>query len=320
MTKTRSIVSKALPIFGVLLFAYILYRVGLGNIWGNIRVLNLKYFSIAVALLIPTILIKAFKWNRVLAAMGFKYPLGESSKSLTISYFIGSLTPARLGDFTRALYLKKYKVSLSKAFSSVLIDRLFDVGILVLMAVFSVITLVQRFSLAFSSILLVLFIAVSFGAILLLVLRKKLMRKLLKPFFYMLIPEKFQKQLINIFDDFYTSIAEFSQNLSVMFSLSFLTLISWIISFISTYFIALSLGIEIKFFILLLMLPFSTLVEMLPISFSGVGTRDAVFILMFSLLAIPAAKAVSFSLMILIFNYILCLVGALLWVKKPFKV
>jgi uncharacterized membrane protein YbhN (UPF0104 family) len=85
------------------------------------------------------------------------------------------------------------------------------------------------------------------------------------------------------------------------------------------YFGAMALNIPVTYFHMILILPFTTLVEALPISFSGVGTRDAVLILMFTLLGISSSLAVSFSIMILILNYIMNLFGVLFWIKNPFK-
>jgi uncharacterized membrane protein YbhN (UPF0104 family) len=81
-----------------------------------------------------------------------------------------------------------------------------------------------------------------------------------------------------------------------------------------------ALGIPISYFMILLILPFTTLVEALPISFSGIGTRDAVLILLFTLLGLSSTSAVSFSIMILLLNYIMNIFGGLLWLKKPFKI
>ena len=50
-------------------------------------------------------------------------------------------------------------------------------------------------------------------------------------------------------------------------------------------------------------IPLITLLDALPISFSGLGTRDAAMIFLFSLMSLSAEAAVSFSLLILVFNY-----------------
>ncbi|MFH1450567.1 MAG: lysylphosphatidylglycerol synthase transmembrane domain-containing protein [archaeon] len=319
MTKLKNLVSRVLPVFGILLFVFILYRVGLSSIWENLKTINLFYFGISIAILVPLLFLKAYKWGRILQSFGFSYSLLESFKVLLISYYVGSITPARLGDFSRALYLKEHQIPLTKAFSSVLIDRIFDLGILILMAGASVFVFANVFSLAYSNLFLILLLALIFATGVLLILKKNLMRKLLRPFFYMAIPEKYQQKLINVFDDFYGSILSFSKSLPALFFLSGLTVLTWFVSFLSIYFVALSIGLNLNFFILVLILPFTTLVESLPISFSGIGTRDAVLIFMLSFLSIPASQAVSFSVLILVLNYVMNFFGAILWIKKPFK-
>ena len=61
------------------------------------------------------------------------------------------------------------------------------------------------------------------------------------------------------------------------------------------------------------------MVEIIPISFSGMGTRDAVLIYFFSLLAIGAASAVAYSFLILIFIYIAAAVGLVMWHFDPVR-
>jgi hypothetical protein len=268
----------------------------------------------------PVTFFKAKKWKCILKSLSIKISVWESFKIIIISYFIGSLTPGRVGDFSRALYLKKEGDSnLIKGFSSTLIDRIFDIGFLIILSFFSIIFLINFYSFSYSSMITIIIVAIAFAFGLLLLLKKTIIRKLLRPFFYMLIPEKFQSKLRNAFDDFYSSILIFIKNKRAVFSLSFFTILTWLFGFLSMYFGAMALNIPVTYFHMILILPFTTLVEALPISFSGVGTRDAVLILMFTLLGISSSLAVSFSIMILILNYIMNLFGVLFWIKNPFK-
>jgi uncharacterized membrane protein YbhN (UPF0104 family) len=67
-------------------------------------------------------------------------------------------------------------------------------------------------------------------------------------------------------------------------------------------------------------MPTLTLVELIPISVSGIGTRDAAVVFFFSVLGIGSAEAVSFSLIYLIFGtYFNALVGFIAWLANPAK-
>ena len=55
------------------------------------------------------------------------------------SIYIGFVTPGRLGEFVKAVYLKSDKgLSLSKGMSSVLVDRLFDLYLLIILGLIGI--------------------------------------------------------------------------------------------------------------------------------------------------------------------------------------
>lgn len=321
MTKFRRIISRLLPFFGVALFVFILSRIGLSNVLANFKGLGWAYFAVAVLAMVPAIMLKAQKWRIVLKSLGVQLAFWESFRIILVSYFVGSLTPARLGDFSRALYLKREdKTELVKGFSSTLIDRIFDLGLLIILAFFSILFLVNFYSFAYSSIATIIAIAFAFVSGIVVLLRKNFVRKLMRPFFYMLTPEKYQGSLRNAFDSFYSHLSAFIQDKKSVLCLAVYTILTWLASFASVYFGALALHIPVTYLHMLLIIPFTTLVETLPISFSGIGTRDVVLISMFTLFSMPSSMAVSFSVMILALNYILNLFGVVFWVKKPFKI
>lgn len=319
MSKPLNAFLKVLPVLGLGLFVFLFVKSGPALIWGNIKGAKIACLLVAVVLLVPPLLLKAYKWGVVLKLLGFAMPFFENAKSIAISYFIGSITPARVGDFSRALYSSKYSIPLTKSFFSVLFDRIFDIGTLLFMGGIGAVTFMFLFSIPKSVILSIVASAIIFLAGTLLIAKKNLAKVLIRPFFYMMVPQKYQAQLISGFNGFYDSVLMLSKNIPSMCYLAILTFACWMSAFVSVYFLALALGIKISIFMLFLILPFTTLVEMLPISISGIGTRDAVLILLFSALAIPSSKAVSLSILILLLNYVLNLLGALLWLKNPFK-
>ena len=62
-------------------------------------------------------------------------------------------------------------------------------------------------------------------------------------------------------------------------------------------------------------------VELIPISVSGLGTRDAAVIYFFSLVGVSSAAAVSFSIGYLIVGtYLTAVVGFFIWLRHPVEV
>jgi uncharacterized protein (TIRG00374 family) len=96
--------------------------------------------------------------------------------------------------------------------------------------------------------------------------------------------------------------------------------VSWFISIIQYYVITLALGIDIEFVILFAIVPVVILLGALPVSISGLGTRDAALIFFFSLSGLSSELAVSLSILIFMTVHIVMgLAGSLLWLRNPMK-
>jgi uncharacterized membrane protein YbhN (UPF0104 family) len=80
------------------------------------------------------------------------------------------------------------------------------------------------------------------------------------------------------------------------------------------------LGINVQFRYVLLMMPMITIVEILPISIAGIGTRDAAAIYFFGVVGVESAQAVGFSLLyVLVGTYLVAAFGFVAWLFKPSK-
>ena len=84
-----------------------------------------------------------------------------------------------------------------------------------------------------------------------------------------------------------------------------------------TYFVGLSLGIDLPFIFYLAILPIGTLITLIPISINGLGTREATLISLFALFGIESAKVFSMSIVSLIIAGIIpAIIGIFLIFKK----
>jgi uncharacterized membrane protein YbhN (UPF0104 family) len=91
---------------------------------------------------------------------------------------------------------------------------------------------------------------------------------------------------------------------STLISLPFtLTLIA------SQYALALSLGVIVPVQYFALFIPLTALVQMLPISFNGLGVREGTFQALFSTVDVPGEQAVAISLLYYILRVITGLIG-----------
>lgn len=309
--------SKLLPIFGISIFIYLLWKIGILEIFETLCHVNLFLFSSAVLILIPLIVFKAVKWKILIDVCEMRCPLPKCVSAWLVGFSIGLITPGRIGDFFKVLYFKNSEnTTFGMPLATVVVDRLADIIISIVLAILGIsfIALRYTFNPVFMYVgILLLFIFLVFCIIF---IQKNITSKVLKPFFYKLIPERYRGNLQISFHDFYTGIDMMLKSRAVLV-VSFLTVVSCLIYIIQCYLIALSLNIDISLQFVACIIPIITIVELIPISFSGIGTRDAALIFFLSLASISYVSAVSFSLMILFTGYVSGLFGLVFWLKNP---
>jgi hypothetical protein len=233
------------------------------------------------------------------------------------SVYTGIISPGRLGEFIKAFYLKSDKgVSLSKGMSSVLVDRLFDMYLLIILGLLGIwqFDILGKLS---STSLLLLFILILSPLV---ILNKQLMGKVISLIYKSVINKKVQlrDKIEERFEDFYNGINQLI-NLKLIYS-ALLTCLSYSIFFIQCYLIAIAMGISINFITITLFMAISNLISFIPVSISGIGTRDATLIYLFSLVNLKAELAVSYAFLVFI-TFFVCggFMGAVAWWVKPIK-
>jgi uncharacterized membrane protein YbhN (UPF0104 family) len=98
------------------------------------------------------------------------------------------------------------------------------------------------------------------------------------------------------------------------------TLVCWTLIFALAIYIARILSLPVRPGYIMLIMPVVTLVELIPFSIAGLGTREATVIYFFSVVGAGAAEAVGFSIVyVLIGTYLTALVGFFLWLKHPVR-
>jgi hypothetical protein len=144
---------------------------------------------------------------------------------------------------------------------------------------------------------------------------------MLKPFFNLVVPTQLKSKITQYYNDFFTGLFVFYHDRRRFFSSIIIGLISWIPPFIYGYLLALSIGIDVGLFFFILVIPIISLLDLLPISISGIGTRDIALIFLFGLKSISAEQAVAFSLIYLFMSYwLIALIGAGVYLKYPIEI
>jgi len=307
----------ALALIGIAILAIILINLDIGKIVGILLGINLGLFLLAVVLDLLSAVLKAKKWQLLVNVQGRVLSFARATEYFFIGFFLSVLTPGRVGDLARALYLKRETKSLGGALSTVILDRLIDVVMLFSLGFIAIVSFAVLFGREIVSFEILMGLAVLLVAAGLVVLKKNFIGFFLKPFFSMFVPEKFKGALKMTFEDFYSYFGKIRASMGRLFAASGIGLVTWLLAFGSTYLFILALGIEVPIYFIPLLVPIIMLLDLLPISFSGIGTRDAAAIFLFGLYGVSPEAAVAFSFVFLLSGYwVVALVGAGLFMKN----
>lgn len=313
---TLSFLKKYSYLLGIFLFIIILSRVDLNNIWQNIKNINPLYLIIAALLDFPLLFFKAWCWNYIKKQQKIKYSLKDSFLMYGSGLYIGTLTPGKLGELAKIFYLKKDGHSTGKSLVNVVLDRLSD---FVFLLGFIFVGSLLFYNLFHKQILTPLIIFFLLIFLFLIFLKLGLIRAIFKKLFYIFIPQKYQKSWKVNFQDFVNDLKIYKlKNYIIIF---LITSLSWLSYYIQMFILAKGVGITgIPFLYLAITVTIAGLITLIPVSVSGIGTRDIALILLLTPLGIGKEQIIVFSALILLMYLFTPLIGLICWLIKPLKI
>jgi uncharacterized protein (TIRG00374 family) len=312
-------ITLILPLIGVAIFVWIVRGIGLSNVLDIIREIDPVNLLIFPVFTVAILWVHALRWQYLLRIIGIDYSLWRSAMVWAIGFFGASVTPAKVGDALRAYYLSRdINRSFAECFVTVVVDRLFDVIVMLLLGVVAVFVF-SFYYIQLPSVWIMLGCVPILIGLIYLFLHRELMRKLFGPFFKSMTPEKYRAELSLHVDAFYFGLAIYLRNWRRT-SVCFLhTFAFWVLVLLLAHTVTRVLHIDVSLGYMALILPMLTLVEIIPISISGLGTREAAVIYFFGIVGVDdPAQSVAFALMyVLLGLYAVALVGLFAWLFMP---
>ncbi|MDP2946756.1 MAG: lysylphosphatidylglycerol synthase transmembrane domain-containing protein, partial [Nanoarchaeota archaeon] len=214
----------------------------------------------------------------------------------------------------KIIYLKKDNHSFEKSLTSVIIDRLADIFYLIVSGFIGLFF----FFYFFKNLIIVGVSVIIIGIILFIIIIKiKEVRAFLKRLIFFFIPTKYKQKMGKSFSEFIENIKLYK--FKNYFEIFILTILSWVVSYMAAYFLAKSIGMtNVSFLYLTVSITIVSLVTLLPISISGLGTREATFLVLLAPLGFAHEQIISFSLLIFVTNFIIIpIIGLLCWLITP---
>jgi glycosyltransferase 2 family protein len=299
-------------LLGTALLLFFLWRLNLnlGQIVQGIFSAALLPLLISIVLIFPILALKTWRWQILLKDLGIAVSFREAHSLYALGISAGSFTPGQSGDLIKAVYLNNWGHSAGNSLLSVILDRLFDVGVLLLLAVGGLCFLGAGFS-GELPVYLVLLLGVAAAVLVLAVAKWR--NLLLKPVYFLVKRKKARFNAAN--DPLINNQAIKSSSLLGAF------LITWGTAALATsrvWFLALAINLNLSFVEIIAVSSLATAAALIPISVAGIGTRDFTLVGILGKLGYAAEKAVSLSALVLLLNAFNLVAGYVVWLlQKP---
>jgi uncharacterized protein (TIRG00374 family) len=291
-------------LISLIVLIIVIASVGVERLWAVLTSVNLGWFLVALAIHFSGLVIRTFRWAILVKALDVRVSFGRLFYLYMAGTFFNTFLPTGIGgDVVKIIDLAPESGG-ARAFSTVFADRL--TGILGTSLVALCVAIVDPADVPPPVVALV--IAVTGGILIatLLLTQQQLIDRVMRhvPGWSKLLGKAKVRKI-------YEALTAYSLGAivrSTLISLPFtLTLIA------SQYALALSLGVIVPVQYFALFIPLTALVQMLPISFNGLGVREGAFQALFGTVGVAGEQAVAVSLLYYVLRVVTGLIGGLMY-------
>jgi hypothetical protein len=299
----------------VAIIAFLFARVNRNAMGEHLARADASLLVLALALYFLAITLGALKWRIVVRAQNLAVSLGELLTYSFVGLFFGNLLPSNVGgDVVRAYGLARASGRAEAAAISVLVDRLMGLvaflGAAVVMAALAAATLTRGEELEQIEVATAMVAALFIFASALLFSRRVSQRV---KWVFSLSPlrrlEPMAQRVYHALQVYRHSYRALALNVALSALIVIVTTLVW-------YAVALALGIDAPAFYFFLFNPLIAFVLLIPISFNGLGPKEATAVFFFGLVGVPGELALSMSLIFHLIVVLASLPGGVLWWRE----
>ena len=251
-------------------------------------------------------MVMILRWMLLLRGSGITIGVSRAASIFLVSSFVGSFLPAGVGgDAARAYGLSRRDASGSEALASVLVDRLLGIVSLVVMGAIGLIAwpppgAVRWQASIFALLVLLAALALFWTDVLLAAFVKG---------------ERRESGLIARLHAVGDAVARYRLRRGILLNVMVWSIVVQVLRIVQAYLLGLGLGIEVGFAAYLLFMPVGLLMLLLPISVSGFGLPQGVFVWMLRPLGVADVQSIALSTLIVLTGLAGNLPGLVLWLR-----
>jgi uncharacterized membrane protein YbhN (UPF0104 family) len=262
------------------------------------------FFIVSLALIPPLILIRSIRWQIILSKYDIAYTGWQCFKYYFVE-MVAIMVVATVGTFAKAVYLKRDGHGLLVPLLSILAEKYYDYLLPLIFGAISVLLVWIKLGSEIGLILFILLTCLAF-----IPARKACL---------LLSPRFFPKRLKELLLKKGWNINEHLLKIHAMldFKIYIYSIGAFGLYFISIYFLTKGLNLELSFFQVVLIMTITSLITLIPISFLGIGTRDAGLLAVFNFFGHSPEQAVALSMALLLLRIAIVFMGSIFWFIDP---
>jgi len=299
----------------LVIIAFLFARVDLRVMAQHLARANVAWLFVALALYFAAIALSVVKWQILVRAQALPASFGDLLVYYFVGLFFGNLLPSNVGgDVVRAYGLVRASGRAEAASVSVLVDRLMGLvaflGAAVVMATLTTVTLTRGAEMEQIEIATVVAAALFMFAAALMFSRRFSQR--VKPVFDLAPLRALQpiaQRVYHALQVYRRSYRALALNVLCSTGIVVTTTLVW-------YVVARALGESLSIFYFFLFNPLIAFVLLIPISFNGLGPKEATAVFFFGLAGMSSEVALSMSLIFHLIVVLTSLPGGVLWWRE----
>lgn len=277
----------------LLILGVIYWKIDISNVIGVLRRVDVPTFAGALSILIPTTLLSALRFKMLLRGRN-RPSMAVATKLILAASTMNVVLPSKMGDMLKSIFMRQsLDMRISLAISVVVFEKACDLLGLLAWSLLGLVVFAGG-----DRLFMVLAIAIGCGLVFGVLMLSSL------PFadrFLHLASKIAPSALTEKFNHLRKSWAEvhafFWRSRQSVLNIAGLTLLIWLLHLLQIWMLALSLHASVPLLISLGLSSLAILAGLVPLTFAGVGTRDAAVIYLFApFMAAPAGAALGLML------------------------
>ena len=204
---------KYIGVIGIILFIVILLNLDISQLLLTLISANRTLIGLSLIPMVFMLLIQSFKWKNILDTSDIQVSFKDTTIMFLVGYYYGSITPGKIGDFIRSKFLSTHNdISLGYSFSTIFLDRISDLIIIVYLGFIGVIFFIFTYDVIVIPIYILGLLFLTSIIFFYVLFDEKLLSKLVISFFFRFLPDTLKALVGPNFNDFAANLKILTEN------------------------------------------------------------------------------------------------------------